>query len=436
MKILVIGSGGREHALVWKIAQSRHAKKIYCAPGNGGIAELAECVAIKPEDIHGLLDFAKREKIDLTIVGPEAPLVAGIVDVFERAGLKIFGPSRQAARLEASKSFAKEMMRKCEVPTADFFVCRSVEAVHEATEKLGFPVVLKADGLAAGKGVVICETSEAVEQAAQSMLVEKIFGEAGNTVVVEECLEGEEASLLALTNGQEVVLLESSQDHKRIFDGDRGPNTGGMGAYSPAPMVTAEILDFVMRRVILPVIRGMKKEGAPYKGILYAGVMITNDGPKVLEFNVRFGDPETQVVLARLDSDLLDALLWTLGADGKIPQLKWDARPSVCVVVASGGYPGNYEKGKVIGGLEKVSRMKNIVVFHAGTERKKTCSGFFFGPAFHYWTNGGRVLGITAKGRDLKSAIDRVYQAVGVLSFDTIHYRRDIGWRALEKCKV
>jgi phosphoribosylamine--glycine ligase len=424
MKILVIGSGGREHALVWKIAQSKKVKKIYCAPGNAGIAESAECVPLKADDILGLLDFAKKEEIDLTVVGPEVSLVAGIVDDFEKEGLKIFGPSREAAQLEASKMFAKLMMKKCGVPTADFVVCRSVHEVLSATKKFGLPVVLKADGLAAGKGVVICQTSGEVEETADRMLIEKVFGPAGHTVVVEECLEGEEASLLALTNGDEAVLLASSQDHKRVFDKDLGANTGGMGAYSPAPVVTEEILKFVMDKVILPIIKGLKKEGTPYRGILYAGIMITKSGPKVLEFNVRFGDPETQAVLVRLESDLVEALLWTLGKE-KAPTLKWDSRPSVCVVVASGGYPGSYRKGKVIQGLDKAAKIKDAVVFHAGTKKSGE-------KALEYLTDGGRVLGVTALGENLKKAIDTAYKTVKTIKFDEMHFRCDIGWRALK----
>jgi len=428
MKILVIGSGGREHALVWKIAQSRKVKKIYCAPGNGGIAQSAVCVPLKADNVSGLLDFAKKEKIDLTVVGPEAPLVAGIVDAFEKAGLKIFGPREKAAQLEASKTFAKLMMKKCGVPTADFVVCRSVHEVLSATKKFGLPIVIKADGLAAGKGVVICQTSDEVEETANRMLIEKVFGEAGCTVVVEECLEGEEASLLALTNGNEVVLLASSQDHKRVFDKDLGANTGGMGAYSPAPVVTPEVLGFVKDKVILPIVRGLKKEGVTYRGILYAGIMLTKSGPKVLEFNVRFGDPETQAVLARLESDLVQALLWTLGKE-KAPTLKWDLRPSVCVVVASGGYPGAYKKGKVILGLDKAVKVKDAFVFHAGTKKSDEKGS-------EYLTDGGRVLGVTALGENLKKAIDTAYKAVKTIKFDEMHYRKDIGWRALKNTQV
>jgi len=422
MKILIIGSGGREHALVWKIAQSRQVDKIYCAPGNGGIAELAECVDIKADDVPALLDFARKEGIDLTVVGPEAPLVAGLVDEFEKAGLKVFGPSAKAARLEASKAFAKQMMLEADVPTAASATCFGIDEASEVISNLeSFPAVIKADGLAAGKGVVICKDEEAALETVNNMQVKKVFGPAGDTVIIEEFLEGEESSILVLTDGEEAIPLASSQDHKRIFDKDQGPNTGGMGAYSPAPVVTAELLDQVMGKVIYPVIRNLKKSGAPYRGILYAGIMVTKHGPKVLEFNVRFGDPETQAVLARLDSDLVSAMLWTIGQAQK-PELKWNKKVSVCVVVASGGYPGSYENSKVIKGLEEAASIKDVVIFHAGT--KKVNQTFV--------TNGGRVLGVTGLGPTIKEAIDKTYQAVGKIHFEGMHYRHDIAWRALK----
>ena len=374
MKILVIGSGGREHALVWKIAQSKRVTKIYCAPGNAGIAQIAQCVAIKADDIAGLLSFAKKEKIDFTIVGPESPLVAGIVDEFQSEGLKIFGPSKKAARLEASKAFAKQVMSGCGVPTATSVVCLSVDEAIEALEHFGpFPVVIKADGLAAGKGVVICGDEETALETVTNMQVRKVFGSAGETIVIEEFLEGEEASILVLTDGREAVALASSQDHKRLNDNDEGPNTGGMGAYSPAPVVTDALLGRVMEEIVMPVIKGMEKEEALYKGILYAGIMITKSGPKVLEFNVRFGDPETQAVLARLDSDLVEAMLWTIG-EAKKPVLEWNPKACVCAVVASGGYPNAYEKGKLIDGLDQAAKLEDVVIFHAGTKKTEdTC---------------------------------------------------------------
>ncbi len=421
MKILVIGSGGREHALIWKIAQSKRVTKIYCAPGNAGIAGLAECVSIKADDITGLLSFAKKEKIDLTVVGPEAPLVAGIVDEFQKSGLKVFGPSKKAAQLEASKAFAKQIMLGCNVPTAASAVCASVDEANEAIEHCGsFPIVIKADGLAAGKGVVICDDEEKAFETVTNMLVRKAFGSAGEKIVIEEFLEGEEASILVLTDGREAIALASSQDHKRVNDNDEGPNTGGMGAYSPAPIVTDSLLARVMEDIVMPVIRGMEKEGALYKGIIYAGIMVTKSGPKVLEFNVRFGDPETQAVLARLDSDLVSAMLWTIG-EAKKPVLKWNQKASVCCVIASGGYPDAYEKGKPITGLDKAAKLEDVVVFHAGTKLSPT----------GVLTDGGRVLGVTALGPDIKAAVNKAYEAVKLIHFDKMHYRKDIGWRAL-----
>ncbi|MBI5874203.1 MAG: phosphoribosylamine--glycine ligase [Candidatus Omnitrophica bacterium] len=428
MKILVIGSGGREHALVWKIAQSMHVKKIYCAPGNAGIAQLAECVSISSDNISGLLEFACNNDIGLTVVGPEAPLVAGIVDEFQKAGLKIFGPAQNAARLEASKAFAKQVMLDQNVPTGHAAICLGIDEANEALSAIeSFPVVIKADGLAAGKGVVICKDEETALETLTNMQVRKVFGNAGNTVVIEEFLEGEEASILVLTDGDEAIPLASSQDHKRVFDNDEGPNTGGMGAYSPAPVVTDELLRQVMDDVVYPVIRGMKAEGAPYHGILYAGIMVTKQGTKVLEFNVRFGDPETQAVLARLDSDLVEAMLWTIG-EAKKPDLKWKGEASVCVVVASGGYPDDYKKGKVIDGLDKASKIKDVVVFHAGTKMSQVASA-----KSQVVTDGGRVLGVTALGKDIKAAIDNAYKAVSLIHFEGMHFRRDIGWRALKK---
>ncbi|MFH0876654.1 MAG: phosphoribosylamine--glycine ligase [Candidatus Omnitrophota bacterium] len=430
MKIFVIGSGGREHALVWKIAQSRCVDKIFCAPGNGGISEVAECIDIKAEDVPGLYRFAKKERVDLTVVGPEAPLAAGIVDEFQKDGLKIFGPTRAAAQLEASKAFAKQVMLDQKVPTARSATCLSADEASEAISNLdSFPVVIKADGLAAGKGVVICKDQEEALATVTDMQVRKIFGESGNTVVIEEFLEGEEASILVLTNGQEVFPLASSQDHKRIFDKDLGPNTGGMGAYSPAPVVTDQILNQVMQEVIHPVLRGMKERGMPYHGILYAGIMLTKEGPKVLEFNVRFGDPETQAVLARLDSDLVEAMLWTTETAATVPVLNWNKKASVCVVMTSGGYPGNYEKGKEIFGLGDAAKNKDVVVFHAGTKKSQ---GTSYKAQVKYLTNGGRVLGVTGLGETIKDAIVKTYQVVAKIHFDGVHFRRDIGWRALK----
>jgi phosphoribosylamine--glycine ligase len=424
MKILVIGSGGREHALVWKIAQSPRVKKIFCAPGNAGIGALAACVAIKPNDIRALCDFAKREGIDLTVVGPEAPLAAGIVDLFEQEGLKIFGPSQKAAQLEASKVFSKGVMKDFNVSTAPFAVCATLDQVYTFSAPNNYHVVVKADGLAAGKGVVVCHSQKEVEAAAKSMLEDKVFGDAGESVVVEEILEGEEASILVLTNGIEALPLASSQDHKRVFDHDEGPNTGGMGAYSPAPVVTPELLDRVMKTIVCPVIDGMRDQGVIYRGVLYAGIMMTKAGPQTLEFNVRFGDPETQAVFPRLESDLVEAMLWTLGT-GPAPLLKWSPKASVCVVMASGGYPGLYENAKVIEGLDKAAQVKDVVVFHAGT---KMSSGAGRQGSEVCVTNGGRVLGVTGLG---KEALAAVYRAVAAIRFEGAHFRKDIGWRAL-----
>ncbi len=438
MRILVIGSGGREHALAWKIAQSKLADKIFCAPGNGGISGIAECLDISVEDIPALLEFARKEKIDFTVVGPEAPLALGIVDEFSKDKLRIFGPDKRASQLEASKVFAKELMAKYKVPTADFRVFDNAAEANKYIEKIGAPCVVKADGLAQGKGVVVAKDIDEAKQAVASMMQAKIFGEAGNRVIVEECLQGQEASILVFTDSKEVVPLASAQDHKRAFDNDSGPNTGGMGAYSPAPVVTQGLFKEVLDKVIYRTIDGLAKEGIVYKGVLYAGIMLTKEGPKVLEFNVRFGDPETQAMLPRLKSDLLEVMLAT--AEGKLAKvvraggLDWDARPCVCVVCASKGYPGNYEKGKEIFGLEEAAKIKDAVVFHAGTKQTPNTpprrqAGKHQTPKFI--TNGGRVLGVTGLGATVKEAIDNTYQAVGKISFEGMYYRNDIGRKAL-----
>ena len=421
MKILVIGSGGREHTLVWKLKQSPRVSEIFCAPGNGGIAGLATCVDIKADDVSALLKFAKENKIGLTVVGPEVPLVSGVVDAFEKAGLKIFGPSQAAARLEGSKVFAKDFMVRHHIPTAKYLSFDVLEAAVAGLDEFTLPVVVKADGLAAGKGVIICATKAEAKAALGEIMVQKVFKDAGARVVIEEFMTGEEASILAVADGRNFVILESSQDHKRIFDHDKGPNTGGMGAYSPAPVVTPSMMKKIAVQVIKPVIDGMKKEGAPFKGILYAGIMVTKQGPKVLEFNTRFGDPETQAVLPRLKSDLVDVML--ASAEGRLAKMKlqWDKRPCVCVVMAAGGYPGDYATGKVITGFEDVA--PEAVVFHAGTRK----DGDFM------VTSGGRVLGVTAMGRDIREAIKNVYAAVGKIVFDGVQYRRDIGKKALDR---
>jgi phosphoribosylamine--glycine ligase len=431
MRILVIGSGGREHALVWKIAQSRLVDKIFCASGNGGISQQAECIDIKAEDIPKLLEFARKEKIDLTVVGSEAPLAIGIVDEFTNHKFKIFGPNKKAAQLEASKVFAKQLMAKYHVPTAEFKIFGNADEAKKYIEKVDAPCVVKADGLAQGKGVIVAKTVDEATQAVNSMMQERIFGDAGKRVIVEDCLEGQEASIIVITDSKEVISLASSQDHKRIFDDDKGPNTGGMGAYSPAPVVTQELFREVLDKVIYRTIDGLAKEGIDYKGVLYAGIMITKDGPKVLEFNVRFGDPETQAILPRLKSDLLEAMLATTEAKLsnilKFGGLGWDSRACVCVVCASGGYPGDYEKGKEIFGLDEAAKMKDVAVFHAGT--KKVASPTSQAPRIV--TNGGRVLGVTGLGNTVKDAIDKTYQAVEKINFAGMHYRRDIGQKAV-----
>jgi len=434
MRILVIGSGGREHALVWKIAQSKLVDKIFCAPANGGIARLAERVDIKADDISGLRDFALREKIDLTVVGPEAPLASGIVDEFQKYNLKAFGPTKKAARLESSKVFAKELMCKYKVPTADFCIFDNSQKAIRYVNQVGAPCVVKADGLAAGKGVFVCRTIREAEEAIDCILGQKCFGQAGDRIVIEDCLQGQEASIIVFTDSQEVIPLASSQDHKRVFDGDAGPNTGGMGAYSPAPVVTEGLNQQILQTIVYPTIKGLKSEGIPYKGILYVGIMVTSGGPKVLEFNVRFGDPETQAILPRLNSDLVEVMLATAEVGlsqhkNKGGGLNWDRRNCVCVVCASGGYPDKYEKGKEISGLEQAEEMADIVVFHAGTKSVITNG------KSHIVTDGGRVLGVTGLGSSIKEAIRRTYQAVGKIRFQGMHYRRDIGYRAIANTK-
>jgi len=420
MKVLVVGSGGREHILVWKIAQSSKVKKIYCAPGNGGIADIAECIDIKADNIKALVKFAKSKKIDLTVVGPEAPLVEGIVDAFEKEGLKIFGPSKQAAQLEGSKTFAKEFMQTWDIPTAAFEAFSDINEAEAVLDQVEYPVVVKADGLAAGKGVYICETKEDAQKALDQIMNEKIFKEAGKEVVIEECLGGEEASILAISDGKNYVVLDSSQDHKRIFDEDLGPNTGGMGAYSPASVVTPSILRLIDAYIIKPTIDGMREEGNPFKGVLYAGIMITEEGPKVLEFNVRFGDPETQAILPRLKNDLVDIMFASCEGTLDGVELNWDQRNCVCVVMSSGGYPGKYEKGKEITGLDVD---ENTIIFHAGTKKEGE----------RIVTSGGRVLGVTSLGNGIEDAINKAYEQVEKVKFDRCFFRRDIGAKALIK---
>ena len=423
MKVLVVGSGGREHALVWKLAQSPRVEKIYCAPGNAGIAEQAECLPVKGEDIEGLLKVAKEKKIGLTVVGPEAPLTLGIVDRFQAEGLRIFGPTKNAARLEGSKAFMKDLLKKYRIPTAAFETFTNPAQAKIYLKKVGAPIVVKADGLAAGKGVILCQTVAEAEAAVDDIMVKKVFGPAGDRVVVEEFLTGEEASFLALTDGEIVLPLASCQDHKAIFDNDQGPNTGGMGAYSPAPVVTPQIHERVMQEIMIPTVRAMKKEGATYRGVLYAGLMIGKDGPKTLEFNARFGDPETQPLLFRMKSDLLPLLEAVAEGSLQGKSIEWYDDPAVCVVMASKGYPGSYQKGFPITGLAEANALPDSFVFHAGTALKDG----------QVVTNGGRVLGVTARGKDIKAAIEHAYQAVKKISWDGAYYRTDIGQKALAR---
>ncbi len=421
MKVLVIGSGGREHALVWKISQSPEVSKVYCAPGNAGISEQAELVSIKTTDLSGILEFAIKEKIDLTVVGPEDPLTRGIVDLFESKGLRIFGPTKRASEIEGSKAFAKEMMKRYGIPTASYEIFEDSEKAVSYIQEKGPPIVVKADGLAAGKGVIICRTMEEAIGAIDRIMVKRIFGEAGRRVVIEEFLEGEEASYIALTDGKTILPLASSQDHKPVFDEDQGPNTGGMGAYSPAPMINEEVDKRIVEKILRPLIYGMEKEGRPYRGVIYAGLMIKESQPKVLEFNARFGDPETQPILMRMRGDIIPLLEACIDGNLSRFRIDWDPRAAVCVVMASKGYPGDYEKGKRIEGLEEVSQMKDIFVFHAGTARMDG----------EIVTNGGRVLGVTGLGRSIPEAIERTYQAVKKIYWEGVHYRNDIGKKAL-----
>ncbi len=419
MKVLVVGSGGREHALVWKISQSPMVDKIYCAPGNAGIGQVAECVAIKADDLDGLLDFALNNEIGLTVVGPEVPLTMGIVDKFQEKGLKIFGPSGKAAEIEGSKTFAKDLMAKYNIPTAKYGAFTDVAEAKAFLAEVGLPCVVKADGLAAGKGVLICETKEEAETAVEDILVDNKFGNAGSRVVVEEFLTGQEVSMLAFSDGKTIVPMVSSQDHKRIWDGDKGLNTGGMGAYSPAPIYTPDIHEIVVPQVLEATIAAMEQEGRPFAGILYAGLMLTADGPKVLEFNARFGDPETQAVLPRLKSDLVEIFLAII--DGRLADMniEWYEEAAVCVVMASGGYPESSDKGRVITGLEDAAET-GAIVFHAGT--KETDGNIV--------TNGGRVLGISALGKDIAEAIANAYKGVEKIKFENMQYRTDIGKKA------
>lgn len=424
VQVLVIGGGGREHALAWKASQSASVEKVYCVPGNPGIAQIAECAKLDISDNEALVSFAQEHKIDLTIVGPEVPLANGIVDAFRSQGLAIFGPTQAAAQIEGSKSFAKDLMKKYHIPTAKFEVFTEVEAAKAYIVEQGAPIVIKADGLAAGKGVVVAMTLDEALEAVDMMMCDNAFGNAGAQVVIEEFLSGEEASILTFCDGTTIVPMISSQDHKRAYDNDEGPNTGGMGTYAPAPVVTADVLARVQKEILEPTVAAMKAEGMPYTGCLYAGLMITEDGPKVIEFNARFGDPETQVVLPLLDSDMVEVMMACVNGNLADLDIQWKNDAAVCVVMAAGGYPQSYNKGDVITGLDTAAQ-QGAIVFHAGTAQDGD----------NIVTNGGRVLGVTALGSDIQQAVDNAYRAVKAIHFDNVHYRNDIAYRAIARLK-
>ncbi|MBI2930929.1 MAG: phosphoribosylamine--glycine ligase [Planctomycetes bacterium] len=425
MKILVIGSGGREHALVWKIRQSPLVTRLFASPGNAGIAELAECLDITPDNIEGLAQFAEKEKIDLTVVGPEVPLCKGIVDLFTERRLRIFGPSREAAQLEGSKVFCKNLLRRYGIPTPSFRVFNQSRQAVTYVRSATYPIVIKADGLAAGKGVVICHTEDEAVQAIEHMMDRKEFGPAGEQILVEEHINGIEASVMSLTDGRSIATIELTQDHKRVYDGDRGPNTGGMGAYSPAPIISDRDYQRVIKEVLVPTVHAMNHERRRFKGVLYAGIMFTKSGPKVLEFNARFGDPECQPLMMRLKSDLVPLMLATI--DERLdklgePTIEWDPRAAVCVVIASGGYPGRFEVGYPIEGVDEAAKMKDVVLFHAGTQRRDG----------KLVTSAGRVLGVGALGTTLQEAQARAYAAVKTINFTGMHFRTDIAAKAFK----
>lgn len=424
MNILVIGGGGREHAIVAALAKSPKATKIYAIPGNPGMADLAECCNLNIEDNECLVQFALEHTVDLTVVGPEVPLSNGVVDAFQAKGIKIFGPTQAAAQIEASKSFAKDLMKKYSIPTAAYEVFTDLDAAKKYVAKSGVPIVIKADGLAAGKGVVVAMTLAEANEALDSMLGGQMFGQAGCQVVIEECLIGEEASLLAFTDGKTCVPMVAAQDHKRAYDGDQGPNTGGMGTYAPAPVLTQSLRKQVEAEILEPVLAAMAKEGCPYQGCLYAGLMITDKGPKVIEFNARFGDPETQVVLPLLDSDFVTIIEHCVDGTLKAEDVSWKNEAAVCVVLASGGYPGSYEKGKVISGLDNLPQ--GVTAYHAGTALQNG----------QVVTSGGRVLGVTAIDSSMKAAIDKAYAGVQCIQFEDMHYRKDIAHRVLARLEA
>jgi len=419
MKVLVVGSGGREHALAWKISQSKRVEKLYCAPGNAGTMSLGENVPIADSDISGLADFAAKKKIDLTLVGPELPLTLGIVDEFAERGLGIFGPTKKAAELEGSKIFAKQFMERHRIPTGRFRVAESpMQALRILKSgEFFFPLVVKADGLAAGKGVIVCPSLRKAEEAVDMIMVKRQFGEAGKKLVIEEFLKGKEVSFIVISDGAKMQPLVTTMDHKAAYDGDRGPNTGGMGAISPSPFLSPELFSEIINNIVFPTINRMREEGRKYKGVLYVGLMLTEEGPKVLEYNCRFGDPETQVQMLRLESDLVEVLLHALEENVLEKEIRWSVKASGCVVLASGGYPVAYEKGKLINGLKETSARPGITVFHAGTKFENG----------EYYTNGGRVLNVCGSGKTLAETMENIYSAVSGLSFEAMHYRRDIG---------
>src|ERR1022692_979539 len=423
MKVLVLGNGGREHALVWKLRQSARVSKLYCAPGNGGIADEAECLPVDLKSLDSIVALGAQMRPELTVVGPELPLTLGVVDEFTRRGWPAFGPTKAAAQLEWSKSFAKEFLQRHHIPTAHYAICDSVEEVRAALAHFHLPVVVKADGLAAGKGVVIAASKEEAASVAAEMFSGKMVGAAGSRVVLEECLKGDELSFLVLSDGERVAPLVAAQDHKRVGDGDTGPNTGGMGAYSTQSIIDDKMRDWLVHHIAKPVVAGMKAEGAEFKGVLYCGLMMTARGPMVLEFNCRFGDPETQPILMRLESDLVDALEASIAGRVSEGDFKWSADASVCVVMASGGYPGTFEVGKKIMGIEDADRIEGVKVFHAGPTKRDG----------GYYTAGGRVLGVSARAAELETAVERAYEACGKIRFDGVHYRKDIAGRALKK---
>ena len=422
MNVLVIGSGGREHALAWKVRQSPRVTRVCCAPGNAGIGEVADLVPHAADDVAALAAFALSERIDLTIVGPEVPLTLGIVDEFHRHGLRIFGPTRDAAQLEGSKAFSKDLFRRYSIPSGFFSTFTDPDEASRYVHEVGAPIVVKTDGLAAGKGVLICQTIQEAEEAINEIMRTKIFGSAGERIVIEEFLEGEEVSFMALTDGHSVLPLATSQDHKRAYDGETGPNTGGMGAYSPAPVITPDLEERIIHEIMQPTVTALRDAKIDYRGVLYAGLMMTNAGPKILEYNARFGDPECQALLVRLKSDLVDLLEACIDGTLAEKDIEWDDRAAACVVLAAAGYPGNYERGKVIRGLDGLKGWENGMVFHAGTARRD----------HDIVTNGGRVLGVTGLGATVRDAVGEAYRAVEQIHWEGVHYRRDIGHRALE----